>query len=398
MKTVTILPSKSYAHRAMIAAALSDDPCQIICSQRSQDMDATEGCLHALLHGDGQLLCRESGSTLRFLLPLVAALGIPATFHLAGRLPQRPLSPLYEELVAHGAVLGQQGTSPLTVDGQLTPGEYHLPGDVSSQFISGLLFALPLLPGESCLYIDGALQSAAYVEMTLEVIRRFGITVESFLDADGQRQGYRIPGNQVFRGPQQYVVEGDWSNAAFWLVAGAIGEDSIAVQGLRKDSIQGDRAVTQVLAEMGYQIAWQGDTVVAARGAGPFCGQTIDARPIPDLIPALALAAAVTPGTTQIVHAERLRIKESDRLMAIAQVLNGLGAQVTERPDGLVITGKPALAGGGADGYGDHRIVMLAAVASLVSAEPVRLSGWQAVAKSYPTFLTFGRNRAWQGI
>ncbi len=374
---VRVPASKSAAHRLLIAAALADGPTRIAIGSTNRDIEATAACLRALgadIESEGETLvvspiadvpaevtldCGESGSTLRFLLPVAATLGAHTTFTGHGRLPQRPNAPLVEALRAHGAVI-DNGLLPMAVSGSLTGGLWTLPGDVSSQYVTGLLFALPLLEADSVIRLTTPLASAAYVDMTLQALRQFGIDIEGMAD------GWRIPGRQRYRTPGEAVVEGDWSAAAFWLAANALGA-SIDVRGLDPDSVQGDRAVTALLEQ-----------------------DTIDATHVPDLVPALAVAAASRPTRTVITGAARLRLKESDRLQSVADMLAALGHGVAVTPDGLIIDGGPPQPCEApvrtVDGANDHRIVMAAAVAAAHADRPVRVTGAQAVEKSYPDF------------
>ena len=282
--------------------------------------------------------------TLRFLLPVAGALGANATFQLAGRLAQRPMAPLLEQLEAHGC---QTYLDPekktLSISGQLTPGAYRLPGDVSSQFFTGLLFALPLLGEESILEIEGELESASYLQLTIQALAAFGVTPERM------ETGW-IVRPQAYRTPGRAIVEGDWLNAAPWLCMGAIDGDSVTVKGLAPDSQQGDRAVCRVLGEMGVPIHHTADRYTSHPGR--LHPTTIDARDIPDLVPVLAALAASIPGTTIITGAARLRLKESDRLVTTAATLNALGGQVAVTDDGLIIQGKAHLLGGTVDAAG----------------------------------------------
>jgi len=398
--TVKAIPSKSQAHRALICAALADDPVNIICEGTSKDIEATEACLYALKAGGEDavfLPCGESGSTFRFLLPIVGALGRKASFILEGRLPERPLSPLYEELVRHGCKLSPQGSNPFTIEGKLTPGSYTLDAGVSSQFISGLLFALPLLDGDSELRLTGSIESFPYIEMTLAMLERFGVKAE-FED-----MVFSIPGRQKYRSPGTVHIEGDWSNAAFWLCAGAIPGNEITVSGLDMNSRQGDRAVLEILERFGSDL--QGIDLRGSdlrgndlRGSdlhgGDLRGIEIDATDIPDLVPILSVVAAAAKGTTAIRNAGRLRIKESDRLAAVTNMLATLGADIRETGDGLIIHGGKPLTGGTVSSWGDHRIAMSAAIAAVLCAEPVIIQGAEAVNKSYPTFFEERRRLA----
>ena len=392
---VTIPCSKSQAHRMLICAALSDAPSCLYLNATNDDIAATVRCLRALgaeideqdgtLHirplsgsmTSAQLDVGESGSTLRFLLPVLGALGVSAEVRMHGRLPERPLSPLQELLQAHGMTLRRCGDV-LHVSGQLTAGDYTLPGSVSSQFVSGLLFALPLLSGESTLTVTGELQSARYVAMTEQALRAAGITVQK------TGQNYHIRGNQAYHTPAVQTVEGDWSNAAFFLCMGALSKVGITVRGLAQDSLQADRAILELLTRFGAEVRVDGTSVTVQRGT--LRGITVDAGPIPDLIPTVSALAALAEGETHIENAARLRLKESDRLATTAALIRALGGQVREGPDALTITGVPMLQGGTADAAGDHRIAMSAAVAACGCAGPVIVTGSECVAKSYPAF------------
>lgn len=392
---IRIPASKSQAHRMLICAALSESPSHLILDGFSADIEATLQCLEALgarftQEADGlsiipietrpayaKLDAGESGSTLRFLLPVLGALGVRAEVRMHGRLPERPLSPLWEVLEAHGMQLRQDGAV-LHTDGQLCAGDYCLPGNVSSQFISGLLFALPLLGDDSTLTVTGALQSARYVAMTEQALAAAGILTKK----DGQV--WQIGGEQRYAAPAVQTVEGDWSNAAFFLCMGALSETGVTVTGLNPESLQADRAITELLTRFGAELTVSGQTVTVRRGA--LHGITLDAGPIPDLIPVVSCLAALCDGETRIENAARLRLKESDRLQSTAALLSSLGGSVRELPDGLVIWGRARLSGGTADACGDHRIAMSAAMAACGCAGPVTVLGSECVAKSYPAF------------
>ncbi|MDD5964805.1 MAG: 3-phosphoshikimate 1-carboxyvinyltransferase [Oscillospiraceae bacterium] len=395
---VHIPASKSQAHRMLLCAAMGENEVTLRCRGLSKDILATVACLKALgasVDAEGEVLhlrpvsapppglcllpCGESGSTLRFLLPLVGALGASAVFEREGRLPERPIEPLGRELCRNGMDIRSDGAR-LSCSGQLRPGAFSLPGNISSQYISALLMTLPLLEGESTLRIEGALESAAYVAMTEEVLRLGGVRTEKTGD------GYRIPGGQRCRFAPELSVEGDYSNAAFFLCAGALSERGIRVTGLDPRSRQGDRAIVPLLEEMGAQVASDGSSVTVKRAA--LHGITIDASPIPDLIPVLSVVAAAASGETRVIHAQRLRLKESDRLHSTTQMLRALGAEAEELPDGLVIRGGRTLAGGTVDACGDHRIAMSAAVAGGICRGAVTICGSECVQKSYPDFWT----------
>lgn len=396
--TVAAPASKSQAHRLLIAAALGQAPVTLYCDGISKDIAATAACLRSL-GADIQktapgviritpiqqtpselchLPCGESGSTLRFLLPVVGAMGAQAVFHREGRLPQRPLGPLAEELLRHGMQLTPQGDD-LLCCGRITAGAYSLPGNESSQYISGLLLALPLLPGESILWVTGSVESADYIAMTEDTLRKARI---SFVKQDNQ---YHIPGGQRCCLPSPLQVEGDWSSAAFFLCGGALSRSGITVSGLAPSSVQGDRAVVDLLRQFGAQVDESGDRVTVRRGTLHGC--KIDARPIPDLIPVISVVAALAEGETHIHNAGRLRLKESDRLESTCRMLQVLGAEAQELPDGLVIRGKPCcLSGGTVDSYRDHRIAMAAAVAAMGAKGIVTVTDSQCTDKSYPAF------------
>ena len=338
-KTGRVRPpcSKSQAHRLLICAALGERESVIYCDSVSRDIEATAECLRALGAGirpvddDGLLVepirtipkgvcrlpCRESGSTLRFLLPVVGALGCEAVFHREGRLPERPLTPLDTELTRRGMTLIADGAD-LRCAGKLTAGDYTLPGDVSSQYISGLLMALPHIEGNSTLTVTGNRESAAYITMTENALALAGVRIEK------TRDGYTIPGGQTGALPEKLRVEGDWSGAAFFLCMGALSAGGITVEGLDQNSAQGDRTVLDILRAMGAEITVSDQGVTVRRGA--LRSAVIDAAPVPDLIPALAATAAAARGETRIVNAARLRLKESDRLVTTAAMLRALGA------------------------------------------------------------------------
>lgn len=375
--TVSAIASKSIAHRLLICAALAGQPDAVCSPGISRDVEATKACLLALQKsGKAVLPCGESGSTLRFMLPIAAALGREADFLMEGRLPQRPMTALEEQLTAHGLTICRPEPSILRISGRLTPGEYVLPGNVSSQFVTGLLFALPLLEAPSTLRITGKLESAPYVELTLDALSQFGVQVK------------RLP-DGFFVEPQAYTckgavsVEGDWSNAAFWLCAGAI-SGSVTVTGLRLDSLQGDRHILELLEDFGASVTRTEQAVTVKPGT--LRPLAIDVMEIPDLAPILSIVAAACPGDTRIYGGKRLRLKESDRIEAVCRLLASLGAEAEETEDGLIIHGGRPLSGGTADSVGDHRIAMSAAIGAVLCQNPVTVLGAEAVAKSDPQF------------
>ena len=388
--TITPPPSKSQAHRVLIAAALADGESVISNVAFSQDIEATLNCLEHLgaafardgsavtVQGMGanamsplrrmaypRLPCGESGSTLRFLIPVALAVRGGGIFTGRGRLMERPQKP-YFDLFDQKGIFHEQKDGALTVTGMLTPGEYRLPGDVSSQFITGLLYALPLLPGPSAIIPTTPLESEGYIQMTLQAMAQFGVEMPATLSLPPQ---YHPQGNQTYR-HANVAVEADWSQAGFWYAAMSLG-NLVDVNGLNPQSIQGDR----VIADQFVRLCRPGDV-------------DLDVSGCPDLAPPLAVMAALRAGrVTRIVNAGRLRIKESDRLAAVTQVLSALGADIEEHPDSLTIRGKDGLAGGAAvDAHNDHRIAMMTAIAATRCAAPVTLTGAESVAKSYPNF------------
>ncbi len=360
---VTPPPSKSQAHRAVLAMMLAGGAGQLPAQADSQDIQATRRCVAALTApGEGlpRLDCGESGSTLRFLIPVALALRGGGVFTGRGRLMERPLGP-YLDLFDEKRISYSLKNGELTVRGKLEPGEYRLPGDVSSQFVTGLLYALPLLAGESEIVLTTPLQSRDYVFMTLEALGNAGVSVTRAGDR------YLVPGGQKYM-PHAARIEPDWSQAAFWFAAGNLGS-GVEVEGLDPCSVQGDR----VIAEHCARLSRPG-------------GAEIDVSQCPDLAPPLAAAAAVRRGTARLTNAARLRLKESDRLSAIAGTLNALGAKVMEGPDFLAFEGVESLRGGTVDCRNDHRIAMMAAVAATRCESPVTLLGAECVRKSYPDF------------
>ena len=363
---ITPPPSKSQAHRLLIAAALADGESRIEHLADSQDIQATRRCM-AALKAPGEDLpvldCGESGSTLRFLIPVALALRGGGRFTGRGRLMERPQKP-YFDLFDEKGIAYRQEDGVLTVQGRLTPGTFALPGDVSSQFVTGLLYALPLLEGDSRITLTTPLESRGYVDMTLEALERFGIRAEC---PDGRT--LRVPGGQTYR-PCRAAVESDYSQAAFYYAANGLG-GQVEILGLNPRSAQGDRCIVPYHMQL----------------CGPGEAE-LDVSQCPDLVPPLASHAALRQGITRIVNAARLRIKESDRLTAVTQVLTALGADVVEGADRLTITGQPeGLAGGvTVDSHNDHRIAMMAAIAATRCAAPVTIIGAECVAKSYPDF------------
>ncbi|HWP51975.1 MAG TPA: 3-phosphoshikimate 1-carboxyvinyltransferase [Clostridia bacterium] len=395
--TLRAVASKSDAHRCLICAALCDTPTDVVIRELNRDIEVTMNCLSALganfsriktgmwrvspiaqRPAHAVLNCGESGSTLRFLLPVAAALCQATRVVGAGRLPQRPLSPLREKMEAHGCTF-DAAQLPFNMNGTLTAGQFILPGNVSSQYITGLLFALPLLAGDSNILLTTPLESAGYVSMTLRTLARFNIDITTLPNGSG----YHIKGGQRYCSPGGITAEGDWSNAAFWLAAGAM-QASVTVTALNADTSQGDSEIVPLLRRFGAYAETNGSCATVSPHA--LSGFTIDAAAIPDLVPVLSVMACAAIGTTRIINAARLRIKESDRLQTIAESLTALGGHVFELPDGLIIEGTGKLRGGVVDSFNDHRIAMAMSIAATICTGEVIIRDAAAVEKSYPKF------------
>ncbi len=389
-----MIASKSVVHRLLICAALCDTKTVIEGVTYSEDINATIACLRASLADvlcegdrvtviprahktvDALLDCGESGSTLRFLLPIMAACG-GARFTGRGRLSERPLTPIYPVLEAHGCRLSAEGEFPLSVTGRLQGDVFEINGSLSSQFVSGLLMAAPLLGTPCRIRVTGEMASYPYIALTIEALAKFGVTVTE------ENATFTVSGSYTAVG--KLSAEGDWSNAAFWLVGAALSQSSgFEVSGLSVDSCQGDKAIISLLEQAGFSPENSRDIwrVLGGKNRQPL---RVDAEAIPDLVPIVAVLASALPGQTVIYNAERLIHKESNRLQSVRDMLSALGGNVVITTDGLRIQGG-ALTGGTVQSCNDHRIVMSAAIAALICKEPVTIIGAEAVNKSYPTF------------
>ena len=369
--TVQIIPSKSQAHRLLICAAFSDKVTEIICPDTNADISATADCLNALgakitrtavgyrinpvesVPKKATLDCKESGSTLRFLLPIAGALGVEATFLMAGRLPNRPLSPLQEEMERMGCQISRPTENTLLCRGHLTPGAYFIDGGVSSQFITGLLFALVLLNAPCTLEITGKIESRPYIHMTQKALAAFGAKIS----------GGEVLPSLPLKSPGKLTVEGDWSNGAFFLAANALG-NNIQVLGLNDDSPQGDRACKDII-----------------NISGP---RNFSASDIPDLVPILSIVTAADAGGT-FSNVSRLRLKESDRVSSTIAMLAAFGIRAEANENTLKVF-PGTFTGGTIQSQNDHRIAMSAAIAATIANGPVTICGAECVAKSYPQF------------
>lgn len=370
--TVHAIASKSVAHRILICSAFADRETILDCPETNDDIEATASCLRSLgasvirtptgyrvipaeaVPPKALLHCGESGSTLRFLLPVAGALGVEATFRLAGRLPQRPLSPLWEEMERMGCTLSRPTEDTLLCRGKLRAGSYRIDPGISSQFVSGLLFAMALMKGSSRLTLCGKAESQPYIAMTRDALSRFGVRTED----------YAVTENHHLVSPGTVKVEGDWSNAAFFLAAKALGSD-LTVTNLNPGSAQGDRAVVDVLERLN-------------------AFSRIDAADIPDLVPVLAVAAGAKSGAV-FRNIRRLRLKESDRVESVCAMIRSLGGRAESTENTLTVY-PTGYSGGTVDSAGDHRIAMSAAIAATVATGPVTVLEAQCVRKSYPDF------------
>lgn len=387
---VAIPSSKSATHRALICAGLARGKSVLSGVTLSKDIDATicalraigaeiavEGDTVTVVGGDNSssapitIDCCESGSTLRFLLPIAAVLGLDATFLGEGKLPSRPITPYLREFPPKGVTFSASEALPFSIGGRLHAGEYLLEGDVSSQFITGLLLALPLCDdGDSVIKLTSPLQSKPYADLTLACLKEFGIAVKEF------PLGYLIKGRQHYLSNSS-KIEGDYSQAAFFFVANALGS-SVSPTNINEKSTQGDKKILEVLEEMGYN----------SSNGFKLRSFSVDVGDIPDLVPILAVLGCFGSATSRITNAARLKIKESDRLCAIANALNAVGGRVTALDDGLIIEPVASFSGGTVDSCNDHRIAMAMAIAALRSSAPITIKNAEAVEKSYPDFFT----------
>lgn len=370
--SIRAIPSKSQAHRLLICSAFADKPTNLVCPQTNIDIEATADCLRKLganisrtesgyyvipvsnIEKQVEINCRESGSTLRFMLPILCALNVDATVKMEGRLPKRPLSPLWEELQRCGASLSRIGDDAIRCMGQLKCNKFTIDGGVSSQFVTGLLFAMALLPGRSVLTVTGKIESRPYIDMTVAALSAFGV----YLD------GFTMPEHHTLHSPEELVVEGDWSNGAFFLAANKLGSQ-ICLSGLNSQSPQGDRAIVDILNSLTDH-------------------QHIDAMDIPDLVPILAVCAGANQGAT-FHNIQRLRLKESDRVEAVMQMIHALGGNAESDAETMEVY-PCKYQSCTIDAVGDHRIAMAAAIAATVADGAITIKGAECVSKSYPDF------------
>ena len=390
---INAIASKSYAHRMLLCAMLSDSQVELKGTTFSKDIEATLNCVKALgadiqHKKDGYVIkkskrvedkiildCIESGSTLRFILPIALALGKECEVVGKEGLAKRPLKDLLDTLREHGAKIDSD-TLPLHISGKLTSGDYKIKGDVSSQYITGLMMALPLLDGDSTISIEGEIVSSKYLDITKDVLNDFNIKIA---DLDG---GYYIEGNQKYKPIKELKVQGDWSNAAFWLALGALNSE-VKIDGLFFESVQGDREILQILMDMGAKVSMRGTQLIVA--PGKLHSITLDAKDIPDLVPIVSIVMANADGISTIKNVDRLRIKETDRLQAVLDVLKAMNIKARYVDDELQILGGKIKAFS-VDSYNDHRMVMMAAIAASIADGKCQIDNIEAVNKSYPAF------------
>ncbi len=386
--TVSVPSSKSITHRMLICAGLADGISVIRNISFSKDIHATINAMKALgaefeINGSSVTVtgigrksaenavidCCESGSTLRFMIPVAAVLGTAAEFRGQGRLPQRPITPYIREMSDKGIIFNYDNTMPFSISGKLKGGKYCLEGDISSQFITGMLLALPLAENDSEIIMTSPLQSKPYADMTVRCLENFGIEIN---ETDN---GYYIKGNQHYK-PYNTAVEGDYSQAAFFFVADAIG-NNVKISNLADESIQGDKKIVEIISALCYNNSGNEKSVYS-----------VDAENIPDLVPVLAVLCSLSGKTSEITGIQRLKIKESDRIISTADMINSLGGKAIPSDDSLLIKPVESFIGGTVDSCGDHRIVMSAAIAATRARGDVVILNADAVEKSYPDFFS----------
>lgn len=396
---IDVVPSKSYSHRAIIAASLAEGRSIIKNVIFSNDILRTIECCRAfganievfdnylIVYGTSEIKrinnsinAGESGSTIRFMIPIMLVNPDSMEFKGENHLNNRPLDSYFEIFDKFKIEYSHPNDSymPLLTNGGLKPGVYEIRGDVSSQFITGLLFALPLLSGDSSIKITTKLESKSYIDLTLDILKKFNINI-----TNNNYEEFKIPGNQKYL-PCDYTVEGDFSQAAFFLVMGALGND-ISLGCMNLNSLQGDRKILDDIKALGADIVIDGDVIKAI--PSNLEGNIIDFSNSPDLGPVLSVLASVCNGNTTFINAKRLRIKECDRITCVKEELLKLGAIVSESLEEMYFTGVNTLHGSmELETHNDHRIAMALAVASTICSSPLLISGAECVKKSYPHF------------
>lgn len=390
--SIEAITSKSYVHRALISALISGKKSEIYCNNLSDDITATANALKSIgcdieyknnyftvtpkenYNLTCEIDCGESGSTLRFILPVICALGIDATLIMRGKLSKRPMTPLIEILEKNGCNIKKKENK-LSVSGNLKPNTYEIAGNISSQYITGLLFTLPLLESNAKVVVKGDFQSKSYVNLTVDVLERFGLIVNEVDNC------YSL--GDTYSTVNKISSDGDWSNSAFWLCAGALSDEHITVTGLDLNSVQGDKKIVEILEKFGAEALLKQNSVSVKKGI--LKGTTVDASDIPDLVPILSVVASFSDGKTVINNVERLRLKESDRIKTTVEMITNLGGRAEVKDNSIIIYHSP-LKGGTVNSYNDHRIVMSSAVAGIFAESQVTILNSEAVNKSYPKF------------
>ena len=371
---ISAIASKSFAHRILICDFLAGNNLRSEFNGfTSKDILATANCLRAIRSGKRILDCDESGSTLRFLIPLCAGLGGEFTFLGKGRLLSRPNTPLLNALAKSG-VFFEENKEYIKIWGKLNSGEFEIAGDISSQYVTGLIMALAMLKGDSKIILTSPLASKPYVDITLSVLKDYGIEIQN------TDYGYFVKGEQKFSG--EMSAEGDWSNMAFYLVLGAVNGE-ITVSGLNLNSVQGDKKILEILKSANANVVACANEITVTKSQ--LKGFTMDANDCPDLVPICAVLGAVASGKTIINNIERLRIKESDRVVSTIEMLKSFGIMAEEKESSMIIYGGKAK-GGSVSSFNDHRIVMSSAVLGAVADGESEILDAGAVDKSYPTF------------
>lgn len=414
MKYFKSIPSKSYVQRVLIAdmiCTVQNDHCEKKINDIdyiSEDISAVKGCVDSIISGKRSIYCGESGATFRFLIPVLSAFGGKWSISTEGNLIKRPIHPLIREIEKKG-ILSRVEEKDLHLSGNLLSGDFFIEGNISSQFISGLLFSLPILDGDSTLYVCGEMGSKPYVDMTLSVIRKYGIEIEEVeksdidlfieknylyidkadkcLDKSSSNyisRIYRIRGKQIYKRPYSIQIENDWSNSAFFLSIPSLLKDGIEVEGLDLNSTQGDKKIVEILKRFGVEVIYC-EKSIRVKAKNNLKAIDIDVKDTPDLVPVIAILASVSQGTTIIRNISRLRFKESDRVDSISSVLTSMGIDVKIDGDIMYITGG-SISGAKIDSFGDHRIVMMASMLSTVAVGRVEIRGYEAVNKSFPDF------------
>jgi len=396
--TIQIPPSKSLSHRAIIAAALAEGESIISNVLYSKDIlatiDAMRACGaeikeysdHLVIHGSkvkrvkSMINANESGSTIRFMIPIALVSDEEIEFRGENHLVKRPLDTFLEIFDTQGIKYTRgEDYLPLKVYSGLKCGTFEVRGDISSQFITGLLYALPLLDGDSKIVITTNLESKGYIDLTLDMLKKFGIEIEN-----KEYKEFIIKGNQSYK-PYNYTIEGDFSQSAFFLVADALGAD-IKLSCMNMDSHQGDKKILLDMEDFGLNIIFENDLLSLENKA--LHGATIDFSQSPDLGPALTVLAALAEGESNFINAGRLRIKECDRITAMRIELEKMGAKIIEHKDGMTIYGVKELHGAVIDSHNDHRVAMAIAMASLKTKGDIKILNAGCVSKSFPNFFS----------